>query len=260
MLIRDANDATLRSAEEKLRGMAQELKRQLDKRLTKTKLQQATLDVFGKINENCNIPEGIEQLIELLQNVINALPSNQSGQFQVQQCYSGFLAWNKYWKECFSLDKKAKPDMSELSNVHIYYENWIKSLTGSQDHKEFQKLWEIVMIRSSSEAMCETVGSIMNQACGKNRHLLPHFFNMEIMMNFNLGPMHCLDSVINQVLASDKSKTYIRGTLLEGRLKTKDVNKSSAIETFEETEEKKSRFPASFWLTKEQAKEPPKEI
>ena len=36
-----------------------------------------------------------------------------------------------------------------------------------EDNLEFQKLWEIVMIRSTSEAICETVGSMMNQHCGK---------------------------------------------------------------------------------------------
>ena len=35
----------------------------------------------------------------------------------------------------------------------------------------FQKLWEVLMIRVTSEAICETAGSMMNQHCGKNRFL-----------------------------------------------------------------------------------------
>ena len=35
---------------------------------------------------------------------------------------------------------------------------------------EFQKLFENVMIRSTSEAQCESIGSIMNQHFGKNQN------------------------------------------------------------------------------------------
>ena len=59
---------------------------------------------------------------------------------------------------------------------------------------EFQKLWELVMVRSSSEAICETVGSIMGQHCGKNRYLTPENFSKELVLRFNLGPLHLLNT------------------------------------------------------------------
>ena len=45
----------------------------------------------------------------------------------------------------------------------------------------FQELWEVVMIRVGSEAMCETVGSIMVQHGAKNRILQPENFNTEMV-------------------------------------------------------------------------------
>ena len=43
----------------------------------------------------------------------------------------------------------------------------------SKKHLEFQRLWELFMIQSSPEAMCETVGIIMGQHCAKGRYLDP---------------------------------------------------------------------------------------
>ena len=55
----------------------------------------------------------------------------------------------------------------------------------SSKHMEFQKLFENVMIRSTSEAQCESIGSIMNQYCGKNRHLEPEYFSMELVTGYS---------------------------------------------------------------------------
>ena len=49
------------------------------------------------------------------------------------------------------------------------------------------------MIRGTSEAACETVGSIMNIHSGRNRHLKLEIFSKEIVLRYNLGPMHVLD-------------------------------------------------------------------
>ena len=52
------------------------------------------------------------------------------------------------------------------------------------------------MIRSSSEAICETIGSIMGQHCAKSRYLKPDNFNKEIVLRVNLEPLHLLDNFI----------------------------------------------------------------
>ena len=40
------------------------------------------------------------------------------------------------------------------------------------------------MIRVTSEAICETAGSMMNQHCGKNRFLQLENFNISLRMSF----------------------------------------------------------------------------
>ena len=62
--------------------------------------------------------------------------------------------------------------------------------------RENENLWELGMICLTSEAICETVRSIMNQHSGKKCHLEPEYFSMELVLRFNLGPIHPLDDFV----------------------------------------------------------------
>ena len=243
--INDANEENLRKVEQKLQEIAKELKKRWEIRLTKTRLQVATIKAFGKIHDEEN-QNSIETMIEYLQDVIACLPPHQSELFDPQVCYPGFILWNSFWKKSYTKEN-VDSNLDALANVHIYYKNWVKE-SKYEDNLEFQKLFETVMIRSSSEAICETVGSMMNQHGGKNRHLEPQYFNMEMVLRVNLGPLHLMDNLINEVFATDPAKSYVRKESIISRVASKDLNKSAAIATFEGKNEKKSRFPHSFWL------------
>ena len=96
--------------------------------------------------------------------------------------------------------------------------------------------------------MCETLGSMMNQHCGKSRHLEPEFFCMEMFLRVNLGPLHLLESLVDEILSNDFNKSYLRKETRISQIVSKGINKSTAIATFHKINEKKSRFPMSFWL------------
>ena len=112
-------------------------------------------------------------------------------------CYPSFLAWNNFWKNSFT-----RENVGTVTHVHRYYEEWTKSNT--EKHLPFQNLWENVMIRSTSEAICETVGSMMAHHGAKNHSLQPKNFNIEMYLRFNLPTLHHSDGLINEVLAFDK--------------------------------------------------------
>ncbi len=93
------------------------------------------------------------------------------------------------------------------------------------------------------------VPSIMNQHCGKNHHLEPEYFSMELVLRVNLGPVAVLEGLVNEVLASDPDSSYLRK---EDRIThltaSKGVHKIAAIASFQTNNENKSRFPKSFWF------------
>ena len=57
----------------------------------------------------------------------------------------------------------------------------------------FIEFFEFVMVKSYLEAICESIGSIMNMACGSGRVLYPENYAKEIFLRFNLPPMHILN-------------------------------------------------------------------
>ena len=123
--------------------------------------------------------------------------------FETLSCYPSFLAWNNFWKNSFTREDVGT-GLNSITHVHRYYEEWAKSNT--EKHLPFQNLWENVMIRSTSEAICETVGSMMAHHGAKNHSLQPKNFNIEMYLRFNLPTLHHSDGLVNEVLAFDKKR------------------------------------------------------
>ena len=59
-------------------------------------------------------------------------------------------------------------------------------------------------------------------------------------MDFNLGPLK--DGLIDEVLALDSAKSYLRKQVEIGRTTTGDLNKSAALATFQKKSEKSRIF------------------
>ena len=104
------------------------------------------------------------------------------------------MSWLKHSQE-------ADPSLPE----NIVYEQWFKlhvMRKGAPEcNAQFAALFQNIQIRTSSEAIAETVGSIMNNHTGKGRYLNPHNFNKEIFLEFNLGPQHLLEDLVDEVYA-----------------------------------------------------------
>ena len=240
MIVEKAEDSTLRAVISELQKVIAELLTRWDLRQPKTKLQESMMLAFGKIHNSDNVA----MMVQLLQEVIKSLPPNQSELFEAQSCYPGFLSWNNYWNETFNRENIGL-NLDPLKNVHKYYEDW--AMKGNERNLPFQKLWENLMVRSTSEAICETIGSIMVQHGAKNRNLQPKNFNTEMYLRFNLPPLHHSDGLVNEVLAFDSNKTYVRKGSRLSKIVSQDVNKSAAIGTFEKKSETKAYLPESFW-------------
>ena len=78
----------------------------------------------------------------------------------------------------------------------------------------------------------------MGQHCARGRYLDPE--------NFNLGPLKDLDGLIDEVLALDSAKSYLRKQVTIGRTATGDLNKSAALATFQQKSEKSLIFQHHF--------------
>ena len=82
---------------------------------------------------------------------------------------------------------------------------WVQQ-TDIEEYLDFQRLRDIVMICLTSEAICEIIGSMMGSH-GNNKILQPKYFIMETVLHFNLGLLHFLDSLIEDILDRALIKT-----------------------------------------------------
>ena len=231
---------TLENVEQRLKSVAKEIIENWNKRQFKTTLQDNMVKAFGEIHRNSDQNKLNQDMLSLLKNVIDSLPEGQRDLFDADSCLEGFLNWNAYWEKYSSKRDHEEP----IQNVHIAYENWAKE--SNEKVSNFRSLWENCMIRSTSEAECETIGSIMNIHSGRNRYLQPAYFSMELVLRNNLGPLHLLDSLVEEIFDRDP-KSYVRSTEDPNKLSTKNIYKSPAMDSFQKRAEEKSHFPASFW-------------
>ena len=161
--------------------------------------------------------------------------------FDPRISYYGFISWNNDWKDSFAKENVGG-NLHPLDNVHLYYEKWVLR-SKSEDFSMFQNLWEIVMIRSCSEAACESCVSLMGQLGGKKWHLEPENFSKEMVLRVNLGPLHILaEGLVNEFFKFDKGKSYLRKESRLSHLVSKDFDKSAAVSTFEKRVKKSHIF------------------
>ena len=126
----------------------------------------------------------------------------------------------------------------DMKIEHVY----IKFCKHYDDYEDFKDLYENINIRTSSEAICETIGSIMNIQLSNGRNLNPQNLNKEVFCRFNLPPFHTLTNKFIPNLAKKwgekKPKGFYRTT---NRLGIKGV--SSTLHNYRTKAEEKSWFP-----------------
>ena len=132
-------------------------------------------DVFHSEEEESDQEEGVsasssavrKELMSKLRKLIKALPGRQGHQFDPILIFPGLECWLNFLKE------KLKEE-GQVKGEDEIYRSWFKKYVSCDDALEsnilFSKLFQNLQIRSCTEAIAETVGSIMNQHLGSNRY------------------------------------------------------------------------------------------
>ena len=135
------------------------------------------------------------------------------------------------------LTYKAKYEDDE--KIEIIYQRYSK-LYGKDEDKAFQMVYEFVNIRTYSEAICETIGSMMAISVSNGRNLQPINLRKEVFLRFNLPPMHHLEKLTSELAKQwrvNKTNMYRKGKKRSG-LKLNEI--SSTIENYQKRKEEKS--------------------
>ena len=132
------------------------------------------------------------------------------------------------------------------------YKGFTDSIESREEAKEFMDMFERIQIKSFSEAVCETIGSIMSIAKGKGRNCEPVHFSEEVTLCYNLPPLHVvtrsfIPELVTQLTArkdffrkGDQGPQSIRSRLVSSTL-------SASLFNFRQSQEKKYKTLHEFF-------------
>ena len=223
--------------ENKLKNLCGNLVKAFNERVKVPKLIKDSITCFATDNVH-NEHEQANQL----QQIVNEIKGPKAEYFQdtTDPCLVGL----KMFKD-FAKNERNKNTKIRLEEV---YKKFIGQFCIPQT-KVFRELFEFIQIRTYSEAICETVGSIMTIAMGTGRNLSPVNLSKEVCLRFNLPPLHiCKESIIPiivQELVNERAKTYTRKGDKDNRISRffKYTHISSALGNFRKKEEDTAHLP-----------------
>ena len=115
---------------------------------------------------------------------------------------------------------KAGDDEDEIQQTSVkisletVYKDFCENYHENYETSNFIEFFEHVMVKSYSEAICESIGSTMNIACGTGRVLYPDNYAKEIFLRFNLPPLHTLsENLIPELVKNelDRERFFRKG-------------------------------------------------
>ena len=240
---RPMTEVDLEEVEEKLKSLCSSIMKEWNSRMKQSPLMEAA---YNALSVHLNTNDGERRVAEmesLLDKILTKLPDHTRERYDRSLLLGGYASFMSLYKELESCTQYQK-----------IYEKWYKDNVAVEDPKEsnihFSDFFECLQVRSSSEAFCETVGSVMNNHIGKGRHLRPVNFNTEICLEVNLGPTYLSEDLVKEVFALHK-KSYLYSTdssnNIVSRYQLKAPGIGSALNTYRKRQEYKSRLPVDFW-------------
>ena len=184
---------------------------------------------------------------EKLLKLVHLTRSERQGEFEdnIDAIVRGYRAYLRHLKE-----EKAKGNFTTLAANYKKFFTLCQNI--SEETSAFRDLYEHVNIRSCSEAVCETIGSMMGTAMSNGRNLMPIYLHKEVFIRFNLPPFHTLkSSFIPQVADTWRKrngKSFFRRYQKRSGMKLNEV--SHTLQSFRERERAKSHFPVSLFAKK----------
>lgn len=156
----------------------------------------------------------------------------------------GYNVFLHQYVTTLNLGEGGDEQVTDLSiPMETVYKDFWENHHNEEEMSSFIDFFEHLMVKSYSEAICESIGSIMNIACGTGRVLYPDNYAKEIFLRFNLPPMHELSkNFIPELVKNELSRKrfYRKGDSVERQQrKLKYSDTSATIGNFRVKEDEK---------------------
>ena len=146
-------EVVMRDVEKILSKLSKDLSIRMKEMLVQSRYQKEVTNAFGAIHGFTLNEADVKRALKLLEELLESFPTCDRKAFDIRIALPGFMDWDMYQSE-----QKLKRGVVSIE------ENWEKFVlksSSSVEKCEFKKLFEYCMIDVMSEAMAETVGSVM---------------------------------------------------------------------------------------------------
>ena len=177
---------------------------------------------------------------ELIKDIHDNFPASISMDYEVDALTEGFLQFVRLKK------------LKGYRSLEEHYADFYSLSRNVESADQFISFFEKIQLKSFSEAICESIGSIMKISTGKNRNLEPINLSKEIYLCFNLPPLHILKKTFIPELVKKlrKNRSFFRKTVHSRQSwvnKLKFVESSATLGNFRKKEEMRSKLPLEWF-------------
>ena len=199
-------------------------------------------DLADSENEENEEETNFNQGRIIMKDLLDSWDQPVAASYDLDKVTEGFLTFVQFRKSCSS-DKT-------LEDVYAKFLDRLGELNIIQ---EFTDMFETIQIKSFSEAVCESIGSVMKIAKGKGRNCDPVNFSKEMILSYNLPPLHILSQGFIPKIVKELStqKEYFRrgdSKYPSVRNQFKSSMLSASLHNFQKEEEMKSKLPIDIIL------------
>ena len=230
----------LNEVEQYLRKLAKSLHTQLCGRIKMWPLLLSSVEGFSGDLAWIEEDDFSHQSREKLSAILDDLTGPARNIFHIDLCLPAYQVFLKFARDMIK--------RKEVGLEEIWKEFWLR-YHSSEICEDFIQLFQHIQIKSYSEAICETVGSVMNIHHGRGRNVHPVNFNKEIYLQFNLPPLHIMKKKLIPEIVKYKldieRKNFLSKTMRKSMLKFGTL--SSTVGNFRAKEEEASHLPASLF-------------
>ena len=160
----------------------------------------------------------------------------------------GYFRFMKYWNDSCILSKNNISADLSLENI---YKSFHKKIILIPEIDLFIQFFENLMIRTYSEAIAETAGSIMGIVAARGRNTHPVNFEKEIKLRFHQTPLHILTNTFIPKLTDhivSNTEFFRKGDKIAKVIKKLKFQTLSAfIGNMRERKVEKAHVPISFF-------------
>ena len=193
--VEDFTDDDLSEVKKGLAKICEKLKENLDDRLRKSELMKTAQHVLSSSFDWFDIKllqtdQGQQDLANKVNGNLSNLATKMGAEWKEEldlnddDVFVGYCRWINLCKS----DKNSDLNISDEKLWQIYYEKY----KDDERSEIFIRMFQRVQLKTYSEAIAETVGSVMTLAQARFRNLEPVNFSKEIFLRFNLPPLHVL--------------------------------------------------------------------